>query len=104
VGRGRALFGTVPLPLSLSLPLTWTGMPILGGEHDLQLVKLVPFLFRAIPVGYRSKLLQARSRRIRLRLVHDRYYLIPGHFVGTPYGLVVELIRCRRSQSKSTPP
>jgi hypothetical protein len=57
-------------------------MPIFGRQHDLQLVQLVPFLFRAIPIGYRSKLLQARSRRIGLRLVHDRYYLILGQFIG----------------------
>jgi hypothetical protein len=80
VRRWPTLFGTVALPLSLTLTLCLarTGMAIFRGEHDFELVQLVPFLFRAIPVGYRSKLLQARSRRIRLRLVHDRYYLIPG--------------------------
>lgn len=78
--RGRASLGTVPLPLALTLARA--GMPIFGREHDLQLVQLVPFLFRAIPVGYRPELLQARSRRIRLRLVHDRYYLILGQFIG----------------------
>jgi hypothetical protein len=58
-------------------------MPIFGREHDFQLVQLVPLLFRAIPVGNRPKLLQARSRRIRLRLVHDRYYLILRQFIGS---------------------
>lgn len=87
--RGRcSSLGTVALrmPLSMPLPLTLAGtrMPVFGGEHDLQLVQLVPFLFGAIPVGYRPKLLQARSRRIRLRLVHDRYYLILGRFIGIP--------------------
>ena len=82
MGRRRASLGTVSLPLSLPLPLTGTRVPVFGCEHDFQLVQLVPFLFRAIPVGDRPKLLQARSRRIRLRLVHGRYYLILGQFIG----------------------
>jgi hypothetical protein len=74
-------------------------MPILGCEHDLQLVQLVPLLFGAIPVGYCPKLLQARSSRIRLRLVHDRYYLILGQFIG-----VCNAAACGARRSESHPP
>jgi hypothetical protein len=57
---------TLPLTLTLALsvPLTLSGtrMAVLGGQHDLELVQLVPFLFGALPFRDGLKLLQACAR------------------------------------------
>ncbi len=57
-----ALALTLSLPLTVSLTVSLAGFPIPGGEHDLELVQLVPLFVGSLAVGNGEKRLQARAR------------------------------------------
>jgi hypothetical protein len=50
------------------------GVAIARGEHDLELVELVPLFFGALPFGYRLERLQPGARRTGLRFIHGPNY------------------------------
>ena len=56
------------LSMTLALALDWpwavagSGMPVLCGEHDLELVQLIPFRVGSIPFRYRTQRLQTCAR------------------------------------------
>jgi hypothetical protein len=71
----------LPLALALAVALTLSGtwMPVLGGQHDLELVQLVPFRVSSILFRNRTQRLQPCARRIRLWFVHDGIISPSGH-------------------------
>jgi len=62
-GRGRGTVRTAALFRFIEL--------IHGGQRDLELVELLPFLFGSFAVRYRQQLLQTAPRRDCLRVVHQ---------------------------------
>ena len=79
----------------LSLTVCGFDLAVAGGEHDLDLVHLVPLLFRAIAFGNGLQLLETCAGIGVRRFVHDAYYLIVGGSVPggghEPIGLAQSL-------------
>jgi hypothetical protein len=82
---GPSAFLALTLAMTLALTVAWTRalsrsrVPVLGGQHDLELVQLVPFLVGSILFRNRTQRLQARARRSRLWFVHDGIISPSGH-------------------------
>lgn len=79
--------GSSPGPLAVTLPAAWSGLPALcgsvppgillrstlpisGGQHDLELVELIPVGVGPVPLRNRQKLLQAGAGGNGWRFVH----------------------------------
>jgi hypothetical protein len=63
----------------LSLTVRGFDLAVAGGERDLDLVHLVPLLFRTVAFGNRLQLLQTCAGiGVGRGFVHDAYYLIVG--------------------------